>query len=76
FLFYMMVPIFGLMRSRCFIGNIFPLYWSEFGFFYMAFVHPDYVESYWESHIAQIQQLSRNAITVLPGMFDVLAKIR
>ena len=42
----------------------------------MAFGHPDYVKSYWESHQHEIQPLTRNTITELPAMFDELAHIR
>ncbi|STR43138.1 IclR family transcriptional regulator [Klebsiella michiganensis] len=44
--------------------------------FYMAFGHPDYVESYWNSHQDIIQPLTRNTITGLPAMHDELAQIR
>ncbi|WP_348235755.1 IclR family transcriptional regulator C-terminal domain-containing protein, partial [Salmonella enterica] len=37
---------------------------------------PDYVAFYWESHKNQIQPLTRNTITNLPAMYDVLAQIR
>ncbi|WP_250188528.1 glutamate-cysteine ligase family protein, partial [Escherichia coli] len=43
------------------------------GKIYMAFGHPDYVKSYWESHQHEIQPLTRNTITELPAMFDELA---
>lgn len=50
-----------------------PLYCSAMGKIYMAFGHPDYVKSYWESHQHEIQPLTRNTITELPAMFDELA---
>lgn len=34
------------------------------------------MKSYWESHLNEIQPLTRNTITDLPAMFDELAQIR
>ena len=65
-----------MLRTRAYIGQHMPLYCSAMGKIYMAFGHPDYVKSYWESHQHEIQPLTRNTITELPAMFDELAHIR
>ncbi|WP_434006127.1 IclR family transcriptional regulator C-terminal domain-containing protein, partial [Escherichia coli] len=76
FLIYKLEPTTGMLRTRAYIGQHMPLYCSAMGKIYMAFGHPDYVKSYWESHQHEIQPLTRNTITELPAMFDELAHIR
>lgn len=75
-LIYKLEPTTGMLRTRAYIGQHMPLYCSAMGKIYMAFGHPDYVKSYWESHQHEIQPLTRNTITELPAMFDELAHIR
>lgn len=75
-LIYKLEPTTGMLRTRAYIGQHMPLYCSAMGNIYMAFGHPDYVKSYWESHQHEIQPLTRNTITELPAMFDELAHIR
>lgn len=69
-LIYKLEPTTGMLRTRAYIGQHMPLYCSAMGKIYMAFGHPDYVKSYWESHQHEIQPLTRNTITELPAMFD------
>ena len=71
-LIYKLEPTTGMLRTRAYIGQHMPLYCSAMGKIYMAFGHPDYVKSYWESHQHEIQPLTRNTITELPAMFDEL----
>lgn len=75
-LIYKLEPTTGMLRTRAYIGQHMPLYCSAMGKIYMAFGHPDYVESYWNSHQDIIQPLTRNTITGLPAMHDELAQIR
>ncbi|MEN1226381.1 IclR family transcriptional regulator YiaJ, partial [Pseudomonas aeruginosa] len=61
-LIYKLEPTTGMLRTRAYIGQHMPLYCSAMGKIYMAFGHPDYVKSYWESHQHEIQPLTRNTI--------------
>lgn len=65
-LIYKLEPTTGMLRTRAYIGQHMPLYCSAMGKIYMAFGHPDYVKSYWESHQHEIQPLTRNTITSCP----------
>jgi DNA-binding IclR family transcriptional regulator len=47
-LIYKLEPTTGMLRTRAYIGQHMPLYCSAMGKIYMAFGHPDYVESYWK----------------------------
>ena len=75
-LIYKLEPTTGMLRTRAYIGQHMPLYCSAMGKIYMAFGHPDYVETYWDTHQDIIQQLTRNTITTLPAMNLELAQIR
>lgn len=50
-LIYKLEPTTGMLRTRAYIGQHMPLYCSAMGKIYMAFGQPDYVASYWESHV-------------------------
>ena len=55
-LIYKLEPTTGMLRTRAYIGQHMPLYCSAMGKIYMAFGHPDYVKSYWESHQHEINR--------------------
>ena len=67
-LIYKLEPTTGMLRTRAYIGQHMPLYCSAMGKIYMAFGHPDYVETYWDTH--------QDIIPTLPAMNLELAQIR
>ena len=64
-LIYKLEPTTGMLRTRAYIGQHMPLYCSAMGKIYMAFGHPDYVETYWDTHQ-----------DIIPAMNLELAQIR
>lgn len=73
---YKLEPTSGMMRTRSYIGQHLHLYCSAMGKIFMAYDQPDYLPHYWRNNQKNIQQLTCNTITTLPGMEQELETIR
>ncbi|MGX2975090.1 IclR family transcriptional regulator [Ursidibacter arcticus] len=74
---YKLEPTTGMMRTRSYIGQNLQLYCSAMGKLYLAYeTNSQYLQQYWETHQAEIQQLTTNTITTLDAMEKELSEIR
>lgn len=65
----------GMIRTRAYVGQHISLYCSAMGKLFLAHSVKGRVETYWDTHQAEIVALTRNTITELSAMKKELALI-